>query len=292
MLQPPMVEKESHELLNIQPAGGSLFSAPRLIHRDNLCSLSRPLLRNSQSTKDFYFPQATLIIILSGSLVLHTANSVHTLTPSTSGCLIAQDTCLDIEKYPDRDGQPFRSLFLTISTNIIREFAKRYTEIISRASSVAEIAFIPVNKALIDSLFTLQTSLNQPELNDTRLELRLLDLLLVLAEQGHCFLPLAKRSVTLQLRELLQKAPEQHWTAKEAGKRLAMSESTLRRRLSGENSRFETLLLETRMMHAMFLLQTTSFTLQGVAEQCGYLSYARFAEQFKKRFSTPPSRVR
>lgn len=292
MLQPPMVEKESHELLNIQPAGGSLFSAPRLIHRDNLCSLSRPLLRNSQSTKDFYFPQATLIIILSGSLVLHTGHSAQILTPSTRACLIAQDTCIDIEKYPDGDGQPFQSLFLTISANVIREFAKRYTDVISRTSSVTEIAVIPLKKALIDSLFTLQASLNRPELDDNRLALRLLDLLLVLAEHGHCFLPLAKRSVTLQLRELLQKAPEQHWTVKEAGKRLAMSESTLRRRLSDEHSRFETLLLETRMMHAMFLLQTTSFTLQGVAEQCGYLSYARFAEQFKKRFSTPPSRVR
>jgi len=292
MLQPPMVEKESHELLNIQPIGDLPFFAPRLINRDNLCSLSRPLLRNRQSTRDFYFPQATLIIILSGSLVLHAAHSTQILTPSTSACLIAQDTCIDIEKYPDSDGQPFQSLFLTISANVIREFARRYTDVISRASSVTEIAIIPLKKALIDSLFTLQTSLNRPELDDNRLALRLLDLLLVLAEHDHCFLPLAKRSVTLQLRELLQKAPEQHWTAKEAGKRLAMSESTLRRRLSSENSRFETLLLETRMMHAMFLLQTTAFTLQEVAEQCGYLSYARFAEQFKKRFSTPPSRVR
>lgn len=287
MLQPSALQEDK-----IQATEGRAMPVERFINRENLCSLSRPVLRNSQFTHDFYFPQATLIIILSGSLVLHTDDSVQILTPSTQGCLIAQHTCIDIEKYPGIDGQPFQSLFLTISAEVIRLFASRYTNVISAASSIDDIAFISVSEEIVDALFTLQSSLTRPELGNDRLELRLLDLLLILAERGHYFLPQTKLSTALHLRELLQKSPAQHWTVKAAGKSLAMSESTLRRRLAAENIRFETLLLETRMMHAMFLLQTTSLSLQLVAEHCGYLSYARFAEQFKKRFAAPPSRIR
>ncbi|WP_233986864.1 helix-turn-helix transcriptional regulator [Pectobacterium versatile] len=71
-----------------------------------------------------------------------------------------------------------------------------------------------------------------------------------------------------------------------------MSEATLRRRLSAEQTRFEVLLLETRMQHAMMLVQTTSWSMQRLAEACGYKSSARFSERFKNRFGCSPTKIR
>ncbi|WP_244879998.1 helix-turn-helix domain-containing protein [Pectobacterium betavasculorum] len=68
--------------------------------------------------------------------------------------------------------------------------------------------------------------------------------------------------------------------------------ATLRRRLSAEQTRFDVLLLETRMQHAMMLVQTTSWSMQRLAEACGYKSSARFSEQFKNRFGCSPTKIR
>lgn len=129
-------------------------------------------------------------------------------------------------------------------------------------------------------------------LPEARLELRLMDMLLVLSERGYHFGAPPQPGITAQLRALISEEPEYYWTAQSAGRQLAMSEATLRRRLSAEQTRFEVLLLETRMQHAMMLVQTTSWSMQRLAEACGYKSSARFSERFKTRFGCSPTKIR
>lgn len=66
----------------------------------------------------------------------------------------------------------------------------------------------------------------------------------------------------------------------------------MRRRLAGESVRFVDLLIDTRMHHAMMLLQTTSWSIPRVALACGYQSRARFADGFRARFGYLPSVIR
>ncbi|ANM77692.1 helix-turn-helix domain protein [Serratia marcescens] len=71
-----------------------------------------------------------------------------------------------------------------------------------------------------------------------------------------------------------------------------MSPATLRRRLAAEQTRFEDLLIDVRMHHAMMLLQTTRWDMTRIAEACGYKSRSRFSERFQKRFGYAPSAIR
>jgi AraC-like DNA-binding protein len=99
-------------------------------------------------------------------------------------------------------------------------------------------------------------SVEAGRVSDERLQHRLMDLLLALAERGHLFTDARRQGNAGRLRTLIGEAPALHWTVHESGRVLGMSEATLRRRLADERVRFEDLLIDVRMHHAMMLLQT------------------------------------
>jgi AraC-like DNA-binding protein len=73
---------------------------------------------------------------------------------------------------------------------------------------------------------------------------------------------------------------------------LAMSESTLRRKLSTEGTSLQSIKDQVRMGQGLHLLQTTQLPISIIAEKCGYLSQSRFSERFKLRFGLTPSALR
>lgn len=73
---------------------------------------------------------------------------------------------------------------------------------------------------------------------------------------------------------------------------LAMSESTLRRRLRQENTSLTTLRDQARLGVALTLLQTTELPVAMVAERCGYQSHSRFTDRFRQTFGLTPSELR
>jgi len=119
-----------------------------------------------------------------------------------------------------------------------------------------------------------------------------LDFLVALAEWGYFFAHIPLDSISSRLRTMIFEAPEKHWTAETAGKNLAMSPATLRRRLATEQLRFEDLLIDARMHYGMMLLQSTKWDMTRISEACGYKSRARFTERFQKRFGHSPSTIR
>ena len=75
-------------------------------------------------------------------------------------------------------------------------------------------------------------------------------------------------------------------------KQLAMSESTLRRKLKLEGTSVQEVKDQARLGLGLHLLQTTRQPISLVAEKCGYLSQSRFTDRFKKRFGLTPSELR
>ena len=73
---------------------------------------------------------------------------------------------------------------------------------------------------------------------------------------------------------------------------LAMSESTLRRKLKAEGSSVQDIKVQARLGLALHLLQTTTQSIGIIAEQCGYQSQSRFTDGFKQRFGLTPSELR
>jgi len=73
---------------------------------------------------------------------------------------------------------------------------------------------------------------------------------------------------------------------------LAMSESTLRRKLKAEHTSVQEIKDQARLGLGLHLLQTTHYAIGLIAEKCGYQSQSRFTDRFKGRFGLTPSELR
>ena len=73
---------------------------------------------------------------------------------------------------------------------------------------------------------------------------------------------------------------------------LAMSESTLRRKLKSEGTSVQEIKDQARLGLGLHLLQTTLYSIALIAEKCGYLSQSRFSDRFKRRFGLTPTELR
>lgn len=74
--------------------------------------------------------------------------------------------------------------------------------------------------------------------------------------------------------------------------KMAMSESTLRRKLLAEGTNFQEIKDRVKLGFGLHLLQTTKDSIGLIAEQCGYQSQSRFTDKFKQRFGLTPSELR
>ncbi len=73
---------------------------------------------------------------------------------------------------------------------------------------------------------------------------------------------------------------------------LAMSESTLRRKLSAEGISFQVIKDRAKLGYGLHLVQTSNKPIGLIAEQCGYISQSRFTDKFKQLFNITPTALR
>ena len=73
---------------------------------------------------------------------------------------------------------------------------------------------------------------------------------------------------------------------------LAMSESTLRRKLKSEGTSVQEIKDQAKLGLGLHLLQTTDHSIGTIAEMCGYQSQSRFTDRFKGRIGLTPSELR
>lgn len=74
--------------------------------------------------------------------------------------------------------------------------------------------------------------------------------------------------------------------------RLALSESTLRRKLTAEGTSLQAIKDRARLGYGLHLVQTSQDPIGRVAERCGYQSQSRFTDKFKQFFGVTPSELR
>lgn len=269
-----------------------LLPAGAPIWRRGLCTVAQPCLKLVQHTPRFLFQDATVLLIAAGRLDMDSGSHRIGVDTPASLLLVGANTCADLRKTPGGMEQRFRSVFLTLSAELLDTFRRGRDMGEDAAQAGAPFQQIALDADLASSLQHLLASAADGQLSDERLRYRALDFLAALAERGGVFRPPQAPGLSGRLRALIGEAPSQHWTAQTAGKALAVSEATLRRRLAGESARFEDVLIDVRMHHAMMLVQTTSWSVPEIAQACGYKSRARFAQRFKARFGYLPSAVR
>ncbi|NWB99628.1 helix-turn-helix transcriptional regulator [Pseudomonas gingeri] len=268
----------------VLPSGAALIKHP-------LCMLARPTLLRYQHANDFRFFEATLVLSLSGQLTLESDNRIWELADTQTLMVVAKNTTVNIQKTPGQDSSAFRSVFLALAPDVITEFYQRYGQGIRPSSAVAPCTITTLDEDLSDTLHYCIRGIDAA-IEFEQLANRLMGLLLALNERGIIFPRPSAAGLGERLKHLLGMAPEKYWTAAKAGRELAVSEATLRRRLAEEGVNFSHLLTEIRMHHAMMLLQTTNFSVSQIADACGYRALSRFSMRFKSRFGFSPSNIR
>lgn len=95
-----------------------------------------------------------------------------------------------------------------------------------------------------------------------------------------------------KLHSLISNNPEEDLTMLSICEQLALSESTLRRKLKVEGTSIQEIKDQAKLGLGLHLLQTTLEPIGLIAQKCGYHSQSRFTDRFKARFGLTPSELR
>lgn len=124
--------------------------------------------------------------------------------------------------------------------------------------------------------------------------LRKKEILLLLYHLGHAEVVsmMDKLKISQRLHDLFHEKDFLDVTTAYICEYLAMSESTLRRKLMSEGTSVQEIKDRARLGLGLHLLQTTAKPIGLIAEKCGYHSQSRFTDRFKAHFGLTPSALR
>ncbi|MDK3016434.1 helix-turn-helix transcriptional regulator [Pseudodonghicola flavimaris] len=143
-----------------------------------------------------------------------------------------------------------------------------------------------------EMLDLIRETLSNPALPPEIRSHRLLEPLIWLRGHG-VHLPRLEQDAPLnRVRGLIETDPAHPWRIGEVAAHLAMSEATLRRRLTEAGQGFARLLLNTRLELGLSLLQTTERPISDVALDCGFKTPSHFSDAFRHRFGIRPRAIR
>lgn len=127
-----------------------------------------------------------------------------------------------------------------------------------------------------------------------RLAHRKREILLILAERDPRILSLAGgvSGWSQRLRTLFAQDPAHTWAMDDVCRRMAVTQSTLRRSLRKEDTGFREVLSEFRLSNALMAVLMSSAPIYQIAHDNGFQSVSRFTENFRNRFGATPTDVR
>lgn len=124
--------------------------------------------------------------------------------------------------------------------------------------------------------------------------LRKREIILLLSHMGHreILSLLGNQKIRDRLHEMFIDQDFHELTTEYICSQLAMSESTLRRKLKQEGTSVQEVKDQARLGQGLHLLQTTRHSIGLIAAKCGYQSQSRFTDRFKGRFGLTPTELR
>jgi AraC-like DNA-binding protein len=204
-------------------------------------------------------------------------------------CVIARGTSWQVSNDP-LGRTSYQALFVGLQPELISRFYHYYPHYLPHrpVHLSRKLAF---DADLRHSFLALPEML-RPQVSAARQELRLFELLLLLAERGVCFALPDALSVSDHIRRLVGSRLDQPWTVEQIAQELHLSTRTLQRRLADEDVQLRQLLQDLRLEQGLGLLQTSQLPIGDIAARCGYQSHSRFSVAFRERFGFTPSVLR
>ncbi|KAF1008268.1 MAG: Urease operon transcriptional activator [Luteibacter sp.] len=228
------------------------------------------------------------VAVVRGRKGLFAAGEMIEAGPS-EGMLAARGTHWDVINDPAGQSH-YEAISLSLDDAILAEFAK--LPIAAQATPVTAASVVRVDHALMEAMRrTLPASDEQP-VSELLLRHRAMEVLILLAERGWCFLPGEALDWPERVRRLVAQRPDAAWSVAALATTFHLSESTLRRRLESSGITLAALVREVRLETALGMLQTTGLPVNEVAHRCGWDSHSRFSAVFQQRWGVAPSVVR
>ncbi|MDR3426847.1 AraC family transcriptional regulator [Silvimonas sp.] len=235
-----------------------------------------------------------LIAVLAGEKHIKTGQNEY-VCRAGDWFTVNAGTEITFTNVPDPDNGYFAAVVIAADASMLQRFRQRYASVLpARLDGDPQIQPDEnCRKALADYVGEILLP-HHDKLSDALVELRWEALWLALARQGVG-------------RELLMAQPGRwrervvwaiysnvaaDWRADDVARKLALSESSLRRRLRDEGTSFSELLNDVRMERALGMVLDGHTPIQRVAEACGYSSPSRFGAAFRLRFGLAPLALR
>lgn len=253
---------------------GTTPHAPGLF---SYCALTRERLLSVR------LPRPVLGVVLSGAKEVWRGDVAERLAAGTLFVLPAEAD-LDIVNEPDESSGLYQSLVLEIEPDAIPDLGPP-----DFAAAVASttVAVRPTTD-LVEATIHAARAIGEGPAGPTVRSARLAELLALLRDVPAAR-PLFDMSVTERVARLVRGGLDADWTAARVARRLALSESTLRRRLAGEGQAFAAILRGERMEAARRLM-ARGMASGTAALAVGYASRARFARAYRTVFGENPVR--
>ncbi len=232
------------------------------------------------------FFEPCIIMVLSGRKVVYCMSGP---VECAAACAIAVPgpASFDIRNEPDPHDGRYRALIVPFRHAHIERMRNAHAFNAAGQHEPASVLSFNHDATLIQAVEHYLRASGSPHVRDHRL----MEILLILAAKDHRLLSYAflQQSWSQRVRAILGTDLAQEWELRDICKRLATSESSLRRNLNRENTHFRELLYELRLNAALTQLLQTSLPVYRIATDCGYRSVSRFTSNFHKRFGVPPT---
>lgn len=253
----------------IVPHAAGLFS---------YCSLSRERLTATR------LPHPVIGVVLSGAKEVWRGDMGERFLRGTL-FVLPSGIDLDIVNEPGGRSHLYQSLIIEVREDLLPDWAVAEAAC-DPAPMLSDSFAVPLTPALVDMMLHAARDIaTGPAAGPVRTA-RLCELLSLLRPMAAA-LPLFNASVAGRVAQLVRSRLTDKWTATTVARRMAMSESTLRRRLAAEGRSFSLILKRERMAMARRLIDAGMGS-GAAANAVGYASRAHFAEAFRQAYGDTP----
>jgi AraC-like DNA-binding protein len=231
--------------------------------------------------KGFVNTRPLLVLIVNGAKTISTQHetiSIH----APDMLLVPSNTAFSVINKSDK--YSYKAHCVVFDTATLNGFYQRYPA--SNVDFLQKPLVLAGQTELSNAIIRLNDNLPY-NIMQTRYD----EILAWLAYEKIYLLP-APDNVVSKIRKLIENVPYEKWLMDDVAARLAMSKSTLRRVLNAEGCTYAELVDNCRTSHAVALLQSTDYSIERIAQECGYSSAYRFSLKFKKRFGVTPAKFK
>jgi AraC-like DNA-binding protein len=254
-----------------RPHGEYLFS---------YCALERERLA------EICLPHPLIGIVVAGAKEVWRGTSGDVLRPGSMFVLPAKVE-LDILNIPEEGTGCYQSLILEVPDPGAFLDVQPCAPLATRPK--AQSIRITLTPHLVDAIIHATSAIADGPSGSTVRRSRLTELLALLHGEPAAA-PLFDTSISNRIAQLVRGDLSRGWTVPEVAAALGLSESTMRRRLTGEGTSFSRLLRHERMQLARLLVDRKE-SCQSAATAVGYASRAHFARHFRSEFGSNPSGI-